>query len=228
MFNAHFKNRLARRRSRLGMTMVELVIALSISGLLMIIVAGLQLISGRAIKDLYNQTRTRSSQMRAIDQIRYRLADAKPIDMDLANGHLADGSTISIDIPTDTDLQEDPPGSGIFKKLPVEQKVDVMAYRTIEFQNPNVGDNKWSRFSFDATAHKLYYQADKDDGSPPISVVDGPIDVRFVPLESGAVVQLLVRSQAYIAAKVTGEVNGVATYTIVDEEDGLTTVYLRN
>jgi prepilin-type N-terminal cleavage/methylation domain-containing protein len=71
-------SRLHRRlRSKRGFTIVEIMIAVAISSLVMIAVMSTQYISARAIKDIYAQTRTRSSRMRGLDQIRYRLADAE-------------------------------------------------------------------------------------------------------------------------------------------------------
>lgn len=64
------------RANRRGFTMVEVVLSIGISTFIMLGVASLMLISGRAIKELYGETRTRSSRVRAIDQIRYRLANA--------------------------------------------------------------------------------------------------------------------------------------------------------
>jgi prepilin-type N-terminal cleavage/methylation domain-containing protein len=69
--------RLGKQKSRRGFTLVELMIATAITSLVMVAVAALQYISGRFIVETYGQTRTRSSRMRAIDQIYYRLCDAR-------------------------------------------------------------------------------------------------------------------------------------------------------
>jgi prepilin-type N-terminal cleavage/methylation domain-containing protein len=65
---------LSRRR---GFTLLELMIAISISTLVVSAVISLQYITAKNIKDLYGQTRTRSSRMIALDKIRYRLTNAK-------------------------------------------------------------------------------------------------------------------------------------------------------
>ena len=66
----------ARRRLR-GFTLVELMISLAISTITMLVIASLQSASGRAIKEMYGQTRMRAARMTALDQIRYRLVDAR-------------------------------------------------------------------------------------------------------------------------------------------------------
>src|SRR5436305_1954558 len=78
---------------RRGFTMLEMVIAMSISSLVMIAVAVVQCFSGRAIKEMYGQTRTRSSRLIAIDQIRYRLVNAKVGSCTYTNGDDTSGYT---------------------------------------------------------------------------------------------------------------------------------------
>ena len=60
-----------------GMTLVEVMIGASISMMVIGVVVGLMFISGRSIKEIYGQTRTRSARMMALDQIRYRLVNAQ-------------------------------------------------------------------------------------------------------------------------------------------------------
>ena len=60
-----------------GFTMVEVLISVAISSLVVGAVISLQYISAIAIKEVYGSTRTRSSRMAALDQIKYRLADAQ-------------------------------------------------------------------------------------------------------------------------------------------------------
>lgn len=64
---------LSRITHRRGFTLVEMMIGLVIASGLGLVVAGLQYTSARSIKQLYNQTRSRSHRMQAVDQIRYRL-----------------------------------------------------------------------------------------------------------------------------------------------------------
>lgn len=237
-----------RRRSRRGMTLVELSMGIAVSSLLMIIVAGVQFISGRAINDLYNKTRTRSSQARAIDQIRYLLSEAMDVSLADFNG----GKQVTIDIPTDysieyedivvTDVDGTTQTLSVKKKAQIDTAVNVTAYDTMTFRNPNLGDGITSRLRFDAPSQKLMYDNNIGNGTADERmIVTGPIDVRFVPLaydstagvlanpgSRSAIVLLMVRSQAYVAYKEDGVVNGIVQYTVIDEQDGLTTVYLRN
>lgn len=68
--------RRAARRCR-AMTYIEMMISMGIGSLIMVVIVSLQSASGRAIKEMYGQTRTRSARMIALDQIRYRLVDAR-------------------------------------------------------------------------------------------------------------------------------------------------------
>jgi prepilin-type N-terminal cleavage/methylation domain-containing protein len=61
----------------MGMTLPELMIAIAISSAVSFAVMSLQIFSGKAIKEIQGQTRTRASRMRAIDQIRFRLFNAR-------------------------------------------------------------------------------------------------------------------------------------------------------
>ncbi len=69
-----------------GMTLVETMIAVSIATLIVSAIAALQFISARSINDLYRQARMRSVRMITIDQIRYRLMDARIGSLALVNG----------------------------------------------------------------------------------------------------------------------------------------------
>ncbi|WP_319588762.1 prepilin-type N-terminal cleavage/methylation domain-containing protein [uncultured Desulfobulbus sp.] len=64
-------------RGRGGFTLTEMVISVGISSLILIAVSSLQLISAKTISEVYGTTRTRSSRMAALDQIRYKLASAQ-------------------------------------------------------------------------------------------------------------------------------------------------------
>lgn len=63
-------------RSR-GVTLVELMISAAISVLVTGIVVYIMYQSTATTKDMYAETRTRSTRMRAIDEIRYRLIEAR-------------------------------------------------------------------------------------------------------------------------------------------------------
>lgn len=75
------------RRRRGGMTFVELLISISLSSLVVMAIASLQYVSGRALKEVYNETRTRSSRMIALDQIRFRLSNARPDSVAISNSN---------------------------------------------------------------------------------------------------------------------------------------------
>lgn len=66
-----------RGRATRGLTLIELMIAVGISSLVMVGVVSLQYISARTIKELYAPTRSRSVRMIALNQIRFRLCNAK-------------------------------------------------------------------------------------------------------------------------------------------------------
>lgn len=65
------------RRTRAGMTLTELMVAVAIASVVSFAVISLQIISGHTIKEVNGQTMTRSSRMRSIDQIRYKLYNAR-------------------------------------------------------------------------------------------------------------------------------------------------------
>ncbi len=67
----------ARRFRARGFTMVELSVAATISFMVMLSVVAIQFISARTINDLYGPTRSRTARMNALNQIRFRLCDAK-------------------------------------------------------------------------------------------------------------------------------------------------------
>lgn len=67
----------SRNRWRRGFTYVEVMISIGISSLVFTAVAYLQLYSARSAKEVYGQTRTRSTRMIALDAIRYRLMNAR-------------------------------------------------------------------------------------------------------------------------------------------------------
>ncbi len=75
-------NRSTRRRTwkpdrRRGFTLTELMIAAAVSGLVIMAAASLQFVGARTSQEVFGQTRMRSARMQAIDQIRYRLSEAR-------------------------------------------------------------------------------------------------------------------------------------------------------
>lgn len=209
--NRVFRLRLPRFGRRKGFTLVEVLIAASISTMIMMMIASLQLLSAKAIKDLYNKTRTRAAQMRALDQIRYRLMSAS------------------------------------LSSIVVDDGDDDLGYREIQFEDPMLA-GAVSSFFFDADTNILYYDDDIDDGSDNMdgyedgndevegmAVAKGPIDVRFFPQNMNATVRLFIKSEAYVAAKLVeqeavaeGEEPPPPVYSVVDEQEGEITVWLRN
>lgn len=71
------RSRFFGRRSRRGLTLIEVMIASVISLMITGTAVGIMWSSGVGIKEMYGQTRTRSSRMIALDAVRYRLAEAQ-------------------------------------------------------------------------------------------------------------------------------------------------------
>ena len=68
---------IGRRETTRGFTLAEMAVGIAVSALVMSGMLALQYISARTIKELYGPTRSRSTRMNALNQIRFRLADAK-------------------------------------------------------------------------------------------------------------------------------------------------------
>jgi hypothetical protein len=66
-----------KHRGQLAFTMIEAVIAFSLSLLISASIMYLYYTSARIIKDIYGPTRSRTARMIAFDVIRYQLSDAK-------------------------------------------------------------------------------------------------------------------------------------------------------
>ncbi|MCH8333944.1 prepilin-type N-terminal cleavage/methylation domain-containing protein [Candidatus Sumerlaeota bacterium] len=66
-----------RRRARKGLTLIEIMIATSISTIVMATVVGLQLLSARAVIELLGSNRTRSARTLALVRIRSTLSNAQ-------------------------------------------------------------------------------------------------------------------------------------------------------
>jgi prepilin-type N-terminal cleavage/methylation domain-containing protein len=62
---------------RRGLTLVELLIAAAISSFVLVSVLSIQYITARTLKEIYGPTRSRSARMSALNQIRFRLCDAR-------------------------------------------------------------------------------------------------------------------------------------------------------
>ena len=66
-----------RRSACLGFTMIEAILALTISTIIIGGVVSLQYLSARTINDIYGPTRSRSERTMALNQIRFRLCDGR-------------------------------------------------------------------------------------------------------------------------------------------------------
>jgi type II secretory pathway pseudopilin PulG len=66
-----------RRKSKRGFTLLEAIIAIGISSAVMVTIMTVQYLSARTIKELYGPTRARSVRTNALNQIRFRLSDAR-------------------------------------------------------------------------------------------------------------------------------------------------------
>lgn len=63
--------------ARRGFTLLEVTISIAISSLVMVAVASLMHISGLQVKNIFGQVQMRQTRMAAIDQIRYKLMNAR-------------------------------------------------------------------------------------------------------------------------------------------------------
>lgn len=70
-----------------GLTLVELLIAAAISSFVLVSVLSIQYITARTLKELYGPTRSRSVRMSALNQIRFRLCDAKIGSIVISDGN---------------------------------------------------------------------------------------------------------------------------------------------
>jgi hypothetical protein len=94
-----------------------MLIGVAISSLVMVVVSSLMYISGRAIKDLYGETRTRSSRMRALDQVRYRLSQAKI------------GSVVITDSNHQIDFQDPNLGTAVISRFSFNPATQTLSYQ---------------------------------------------------------------------------------------------------
>lgn len=161
----------SRRR---GMSFVELMIAVSVSSLVMVNIAVLDYYTARSVKEIFGQTRARSARMIALDAIRYRLMNAK-----------------------------------------IGSCVASQANRRIDFTDPTRGGITTALYF--VQAQQTLYVVDNVANNPTgVRLASGPYDVTFTPQGAGETVQIWVRSISPEA------------YSIVDQQDGQTSVYLRN
>ncbi|MBN1902139.1 type II secretion system protein [Candidatus Sumerlaeota bacterium] len=73
----YYKKENMRRFRTGGFTILEVVISITITGMILAAVISLQYLSTRTIQDMYGPMRARSVRMNALNQIRFRLCDAK-------------------------------------------------------------------------------------------------------------------------------------------------------
>lgn len=109
--------RLASRRR--GFTMMEVLISSVISGMVSAMVVWLMFQAALTSKDMYAETRTRSTRMSALDQIRYRLVEAQ---IGHPNNQITDGGRRiefvdpNLDVTSAFFFNPDP---AVFPNLPV-------------------------------------------------------------------------------------------------------------
>jgi pilin/secretion family protein with methylation motif len=72
----HKRHRARKRRRSRGFTLAEMAVALGIHTLIMSGVASVFWLSARAVKEIYGPARSCASRISALNQIRFRLADA--------------------------------------------------------------------------------------------------------------------------------------------------------
>lgn len=161
----------SRRR---GMSFVELMVAVSVSSLVMVNIAVLDYYTARSVKEIFGQTRARSARMIALDAIRYRLMNAK-----------------------------------------IGSCVASQANRRIDFVDPTRGGITTALY-FVQAQQTLYIVDNVSNNSTGVRLASGPYDVTFTPQGAGETVQIWVRSISPEA------------YSIIDQQDGQTSVYLRN
>jgi len=77
MMNPKKTNILGASRKRRGMTLAETVVAMLIASIISLAVSGLIYATGISFKQLYSDTRARSTRMIALDQVRFRLSSAR-------------------------------------------------------------------------------------------------------------------------------------------------------
>lgn len=75
------------RHSRRGLLMAEVLIASAIGAMITGVVVWLMYESALAVKDIYAETRTRATRMVALDQVRYKLADAHSDSIVISNSN---------------------------------------------------------------------------------------------------------------------------------------------
>lgn len=143
----------ARRRA---FTLIETIIGTAVSSFVMVGVAGLMLYSGRAVKTVYyEQTQARTNRLKAIDAIRYVLADAEAGGQDLEGHELPyitnSGHTMRFSNPADGKIAE------------------------FEFEVAPGGGTIYS-----TKGNKLWYTTDISDAGTKRMVWAGPFDVSFV------------------------------------------------
>ncbi len=74
-----------RFQPRRGLTLMEVMISSVISGMVSAVVVWLMFQAALTSKDMYGETRTRSTRMGALDQIRYRLVEAQIGTVDITD-----------------------------------------------------------------------------------------------------------------------------------------------
>jgi prepilin-type N-terminal cleavage/methylation domain-containing protein len=162
-----------RPGARRGLTLAEVAVSMAIAGMIAVVVAGILRESGLAIKNMYAITRTRSTRMNAIDQVRYRLIEAERSSVTISNSD----RKIEFHNPNLVDPNDD----------------TVPVFSSFEFIP---GDTEISPGT-------LMYDENIDDDVDPITAARGPINFTFELVDLGngehSLVILKVKSAAHVS-----------------------------
>jgi len=202
------------------------MIAIGITGLVMVAVAEMMFLSARSNKAIFAQSRTRQARMMAIDQIRYRLANALIGSVEGFN-------------QTNADDEEAPP---LYHGITFTDPTQANVTSSFEFvPDPRIEAGTLGRNDPKGT---LVFDNDVDDATDGVVVARGPVDVTF-QIEEGEVdpdqgifstlVQLRVVTTARVryGEPTQGEDESDEDFEKrklreVDTQDGFIKIYLRN
>lgn len=160
------KSGLGRRRRPVGMTLLELIVAITISSMVMIALASLQHITTLQTKNVFGQVWARQTRMMALDQVRYRLMNARVGSVTITDsGHMITFQDLNLSKTLYSWFQFNPAnrtlsynelaGDGIPAKAIITGPVDI----TFTKENPALV-KIWVK----TVANYAYGQVDSQDG----------------------------------------------------------------
>jgi len=189
-----------RRSASLGFTLIEAILALTISTIIIGGVVSLQYMSARTINDIYGPTRSRSERTMALNQIRFRLCDGRIDSCKVFN-----------------DLNEEAESGESGRRIQFEDP-----------NLAEGGAPVTSEFYFDPSTRTLQYKMDITDADYQV-VAKGPIDVTFTKgsrfLDPP---NYIVYKGTEALVTVYVQTSSELSYSKVDLRDGESVVYLRN